>query len=99
MYPIITKYLGPTNTRGSRIKAYCERGSVCVPYDHALNTDGNHIAARKALCERLILKDQKQNGCPTPDSPWLHYRLGGTLPRGFGMVHVCMSFLLISTER
>lgn len=36
---IITRYLGPTNVRGSRIKAGARRGremlTVTVPYDHA----------------------------------------------------------------
>jgi hypothetical protein len=36
---ILTKYLGATNTRGSRIKATAKRGretvTMTVPYDHA----------------------------------------------------------------
>lgn len=52
MQAIQTKYLCPTNSRGSRIKATCEGGSVTVGYDHALNIDDNHRAA----CEALITK-------------------------------------------
>jgi hypothetical protein len=50
MQAIRTKYCGPTNTRGSRIQASCEAKTIYVPYDHALNRDGNHRAA----CEELM---------------------------------------------
>jgi hypothetical protein len=46
---IETKYLGPTNFRGERIKARAWAGSVTVPYDSALNADANHRAAADAL--------------------------------------------------
>lgn len=46
---IETKYLGPTNTKGGRIKATAWAGSVTVPYDHALDVQGNHAAAALAL--------------------------------------------------
>lgn len=50
---ITTKYLGPTDTRGARIKATCDAGSLTVPYDHALDAPGNHREAAKALAVRL----------------------------------------------
>lgn len=50
---ITTKYLGPTNHRGSRVKATCEAGSVTVEWDHALNSSGNHAAAASALLTKL----------------------------------------------
>ena len=53
MQAIRTKYLGPTNTRGSRISAQCEAGRICVQYDYALNIDGNHKAACQALLKKL----------------------------------------------
>ena len=46
---IETKYLPATNNRGSRIKAMAWAGSVTVPYDYALDADGNHKAAADAL--------------------------------------------------
>ena len=46
---IETKYMGPTNTRGSRIKATAAAGSIMVPFDYQLNPDGNHKAAADAL--------------------------------------------------
>lgn len=50
---IETKYLGPTNTKGGRIKATAWAGSVTVPYDHALDTAENHHAAQLALRRKL----------------------------------------------
>ena len=50
---IITKYFGPTNTRGSRVKATCEAGSITVAWDYALGIEDNHKAAARALISRL----------------------------------------------
>lgn len=50
---IITKYLGPTNFRGSRIKATCAARSITVSYDHALNLEKNHAWAAEALARKL----------------------------------------------
>lgn len=49
---IITKYIGPTNYRGSRVKASASAGSVTLEWDNALNSDGNHAAAAQALCDK-----------------------------------------------
>ena len=42
MQTITTKYLGPTNTQGTRIKANHtgEAKSVTVPYNYALSNEG-----------------------------------------------------------
>jgi hypothetical protein len=50
---IETKYLGPTNTRGSRIKASCQAGSITLDYDDALDSDDNHDFAAIALLKKL----------------------------------------------
>lgn len=52
MQAIVTKYLSPTNSRGPRIKASCQAGSLTVSYDHELNIDENHERA----CALLIAK-------------------------------------------
>ena len=57
---IETKYLGPTNFRGSRIKASARDTffsghvdenpkTLTIGYDYALNADGNHERAAMAL--------------------------------------------------
>ena len=50
---IETRYLGPTNNRGGRIKATAWGGSITVGYDHALNTDDAHRAAANALIAKM----------------------------------------------
>jgi len=62
MQAIITKYIGPTNTRGSRIQAKCEAKTIYVGYDHSLNAEGNHVAAAKELAEKLGWTGEWLNG-------------------------------------
>ena len=56
MQAITTKYIGPTNFRGSRIKASCEAGSITLPYDYSEN-DGGHYGAAVALIKKLGWED------------------------------------------
>lgn len=70
---IATKFLGPTNFRGARIKAKAEAGSVTVAWDYALGIEANHRAAAVALALKL---------------GWTgHWHGGGGLP-GAGFVFV-----------
>jgi hypothetical protein len=56
MIAIETKYLGPTNTRGSRIKAFtCNGHSFSIPYPHELSNEKAHFAAVKALVKKYSL--------------------------------------------
>ncbi len=50
---IETKYLGATNAKGGRIKATAWAGSITLPYDYALDAQGNHKAAADALITKL----------------------------------------------
>jgi len=54
---IITKYLSPTNTKGSRIKATLPNSnwSVTVPYDHSYSYEMVHFEAVKALVKKYGL--------------------------------------------
>lgn len=71
---ITTRYFGPTNTRGSRIKATCQAGSVTIPYDYSGNTDEVHTKAAKALAKKM---------------EWRGHWYGGCLPDGRGYAFVC----------
>jgi len=42
---IITKFCGPTNTKGSRIQVKGWLKTVYVSWDHALNSEENHAIA------------------------------------------------------
>ena len=53
MQAIVTKYIAPTNTRGARIRAFCEPGSITIEWDYVLNREANYRKAAVALCERL----------------------------------------------
>ena len=57
---ILTKYLGPTNYRGSRVKAYTEVWHITISWNHALNTDENHAAAAVALCKQQGWDDESE---------------------------------------
>jgi hypothetical protein len=51
---IQTKYIGPTNTRGSRVSATSASGHrIILEWDDALNTDDSHKAAAAALARKL----------------------------------------------
>ena len=58
MQAIHTKYIAPTNSRGSRIKAYTNgiglhKGfSATIPYPHELSDINKHFEAVKALIEQ-----------------------------------------------
>jgi hypothetical protein len=49
MQAIQTRYLSPTNSRGARIKATAEAGSVTISYPHELSGQACHRAAAEAL--------------------------------------------------
>ena len=50
---ITTKWFGPSNVKGSRVKASAEAGSITLHWDHALNVDQNHAKAAMALANKL----------------------------------------------
>ena len=68
---IVTKYLGPTDSLGSRIVARSTHGKRVIPYDSALSTRANHM---RAAAEHAY------------DNGWIAYAdmdtelAGGTLP-------------------
>ena len=54
MKAIVTRYKGPTNTRGSRIIASDEDGNrISVPYPHELSGTEVHRYAARKLCEKM----------------------------------------------
>lgn len=71
MQAIQTKYLGPTNARGSRIKATCAAGSLTIGYPYELSGQAVHRKAAEALAVKLGWTGE-------------HYEplLGGCLPDG-----------------
>ena len=50
---IETRYLGPTNTKGARIKATAAAGRATVPYDYELDVPDAHRVAADALIAKM----------------------------------------------
>jgi hypothetical protein len=67
MQAITVKFLGPTNSRGSRLKATAQAGSVTLERDHALNVNADYARVALALCNRF---------------GWTGDYCGGFLPNG-----------------
>jgi hypothetical protein len=72
---ITTKYLGPTNFRGSRIKATAAAGSITVHYDDSLNSEQAHAQAAEALARKF---------------GWAGAYVQGGLPDDHGYCFVCV---------
>lgn len=70
---IQTKYFGPTDSRGSRVKVWAQAGVRYFSWDHALNPDQNHAAAAKMFATEW---------------QWTGHWLGGALPDGTGYLFV-----------
>jgi hypothetical protein len=54
---IFTKYFPATNVRGSRIKAYCERGSLTTSYPDELSGEAVHAYAVELLLAKFKAED------------------------------------------
>jgi hypothetical protein len=50
---IVTKYYGPTNTRGARIVARAQAGRASVGWGHADSIDVNHAGAACVLADKF----------------------------------------------
>ena len=73
MKAILTKYLGPTNNRGSRVKAYDECGNqVTVSWNFELGVEENHQAAAQAFVQKMGWKWQDL--------------IGGSIKEGFAFI-------------
>jgi hypothetical protein len=71
MNSISTKYVGPTDTRGSRIVAKIAYGltsrTYTYPYQHELSSTANHARAARLTAERLGLSDTRWHCGETRD--------------------------------
>ena len=73
---ICTKYVGPTNSHGARIKVSAQAGTMYVPWDYALDTFANHEAAAYAYAAK---------------KGWSGDWVGGGLPRDDGYCFVSVT--------
>ena len=86
MQAIETKYQGPTNTLGSRIRASCERGSLTVQWDYGMGVEDNHRAAAARLLSKFGQEDVSKYGGESKTHHWGAFATG-TLTDG-RFVHI-----------
>ena len=67
MQTIMTKYLGPTDTKAPRVKAMTSSGhrgsTYTVEWDDSLNIEGNHAYAAQNLLDKLGMAWRVAHGC------------------------------------
>ena len=54
---VTTRYYGPTNTRGSRIKVSTRRGSRFIPFEYAASWNGVSVDTLKSVVSALMSDD------------------------------------------
>ena len=54
---IVTRYLGPTNTRPSRIRATCDRASITISFPQGESLVDAHAEAVRALLAKFHKED------------------------------------------
>jgi hypothetical protein len=67
---ITSKYHGPTNTRGSCVRATANHNMVTVPWDSALDSEENHRNACERLCGKLGWDADRFFGGVMDDGRW-----------------------------
>jgi hypothetical protein len=76
---IVTKYYGPSNVRGSRIKASAQRGSKFFTYEPAISIEANHRMAARMLLDHFADEDVKKYGGTPMQHHWGEF-VSGVLP-------------------
>lgn len=88
---IETKILPATNTKPTRIKARCERGSIIISADSLSGdqmngSESTHVKAAQILVEKFIREDSKQYGSDPKTNPWNAPRVAGGTKEGYAHV-------------
>ena len=91
MQAITTKVLPATNTKPTRIRATCERGSIIVSADSISGdqmngSESTHVKAAQLLVERFANEDLKEYGSPIESNPWMRQRVVGGTKDGYAHV-------------
>ena len=97
MQSIITKFLPCTNTKQDRVKAMCERGSITLSWDYALDVEPNHKRAIVALLRKFATEDSQRHDINPWMSTWACDWHIGALPAG-GYVAVASGHADIQPE-
>lgn len=70
MLAITSKYHGPTDTSGSKVRATVNGKSAAVPWASELDSEPNHRAAVVALCDKLGWDADRFFGGAMTDGRW-----------------------------
>jgi len=62
MIAITVKYLGPTNTKGTRLKAYANGNSITISKNYALSDSDGPKYAAQVLCDKMKWKGHLIHG-------------------------------------
>lgn len=90
MHAIVTKYIGPSNTKGARIKATWERWdgspqkSVTLSYASAFSVRDNHAFAAMKLIRMATDAGSEQWQCGETKSGYVFVCVGEHYSRDFG---------------
>jgi len=91
MQAIETKLISATNTKPTRIKASCERGSIIVSADSISGdqmngSESTHVRAADLLVRKFAEEDLKEYGTPINENPWTWPRVVGGTKKGYAHV-------------
>lgn len=78
MIAIVTKYLGPTNTLGSRVRATVANKTIVLPWDHGVSMEGNHARVALSLARSLGWNGPWYAACMS--GPNMVFVRGNTIP-------------------
>lgn len=93
MQAIETKLIPATNTKPTRIKASCDRGSIIVSADSLSGdqmngSESTHVRAADLLVRKFAAQDLKEYGTPIDKNPWMFRRVTGGTKEGYAHVFV-----------
>lgn len=76
MQAIVTRYIGPTDTKGARIKATAYAGSVTIPWSAELDIYENHYKAAMCLAFKFAWEGKLVGGSMPDDKGYAFVFIG-----------------------
>ncbi len=89
MQAILTKTIQATQTKPTRIKAECGRGSIIISWPDKKSEEQCHITAALALITKFVEEDTSRHGAEY-ENPWQKPFVSGCL-KSLDWAHVYIS--------
>jgi hypothetical protein len=67
---ITVKILPVTNTKPTRYKAFCQRGSIIASFSGGESHEENATMATRLLLEKFMIEDKNKYGSRFDSNPW-----------------------------